>query len=859
MEERDTMRKKCIAIAKKAMVWTLAASMLVATPLTASAAGLRDVYKVEDGWGVEQPSDSSDTRTGTVTSTNSDTNTGVLKEDGLTGIVLSETDVRMELEGAYNPKDQQVKMLTVEFEGSLTDAQKDELKKHLTWKSSKNGVVALNNRITLDANGAVVSKDPNGSLEAMALVAKGGGSATVTVSLDWYEENIHYTSTANVFVKQYATDLWFDDELTAVENTITYEGTSVNLNEYLQKEPSTANDEITYEIVNDTNKAATLKNGVLKFKNNKAGSQVEVAIIGERCKTTETITVQKANHATKVEIRQVNTTDTIKKFDWLVNKYGDAENQIPDAPAFEAVLWAKIDGNNKATVLNADDRVKCTDKITWTSKKPAIVDVVGDGDQVTLLPKAVGTAQIVAQASGGKKGTLSVTVRANMTGFEIETDTTDVYTGQSIKLGSNQSYAQNGSDNFTETALKWDIEAIKGDTLSTKDMKKYASINSKGILTIKPDLKGATEVKITVSATNAKTIGKKDDSEYRKAKTMPKQYVTFTVTQIDITSITVYTNMYSNSKVVGVENNGKKVTTTAKSVEQKIPVEKSRTYKVVAEAMIGGEKTTKLPNGEPVATALSWVSSSDKYAKATKNDNGSGTVVAVKKGKATISINGSTKKSNGKYSAIKATFKANVTVPTNSIVLSTKNSGIAATDKSQTITVKATLQKGTTSKTKDIVWTAYRVQADDSRTPFAAADIKDGKLKVKKGGYVAGDKFVVTARLVEAGVQSTITLNVVQPSNKVQFVNSAKEKITKIDTTTKADAFDVQALVQVKGQTAFVDPGKDNVAKVTYTVNKKGIVQLVGNKVTPIKKGSVKITATTADGKKATLTINVKN
>ena len=172
---------------------------------------------------------------------------------------------------------------------------------------------------------------------------------------------------------------------------------------------------------------------------------------------------------------------------------------------------------------------------------------------------------------------------------------------------------------------------------------------------------------------------------------------------------------------------------------------------------------------------------------------------------------------------------------------------------------KATLQKGTTSKTKDIVWTAYRVQADGSRTSHAAADIKDGKLKVKKGGYVAGDKFVVTARLVEAGVQSTITLNVVQPSNKVQFVNSAKEKITKIDTTTKADAFDVQALVQVKGQTAFVDPGKDNVAKVTYTVNKKGIVQLVGNKVTPIKKGSVKITATTADGKKATLTINVKN
>ena len=42
------MSKKCLAIAKKAMVWTLAASMLVSTPLTASAAGLRDVYSVSD-------------------------------------------------------------------------------------------------------------------------------------------------------------------------------------------------------------------------------------------------------------------------------------------------------------------------------------------------------------------------------------------------------------------------------------------------------------------------------------------------------------------------------------------------------------------------------------------------------------------------------------------------------------------------------------------------------------------------------------------------------------------------------------------------------------------------------------------
>lgn len=267
------MRKKCIAIAKKAMVWTLAASMLVATPLTASAAGLRDVYKVEDGWGGDVPSDSKDTRTGTVTSTNTGTYTGVLKdEQKLTGIVLNETDVKMEMDGAYDPKNPVLKGLEVEFLGNLSQDEKDKLAKHLTWKSSKLSVVNLNNRIDAENN----KKDPNGSLEKMTLVARGGGEATVTVSLDDHENNIHFTSTATVFVKQYAEKLWFDEELTANPNQITYEGTSVDLNEYLKKEPSTANDEVTFEIVKDPDKAATLKNGVLKFKAKKDGKVVTV-------------------------------------------------------------------------------------------------------------------------------------------------------------------------------------------------------------------------------------------------------------------------------------------------------------------------------------------------------------------------------------------------------------------------------------------------------------------------------------------------------------------------------------------------------------------------------------------------------
>lgn len=852
------MRKKCIAIAKKAMVWTLAASMLVATPLTASAAGLRDVYKVEDGWGGDVPSDSKDDRTGTVTSTNSNTETytGILRDDQkLTGIVLNETDVRMEMDGAYDPKDQVLKGLEVIFLGDgLNDDDKIELAKHLTWKSSELNVVTLNNRIDAEGN----KKDPNGSLEKMTLVARGGGEATVTVSLDDHENNIHFTSTATVFVKQYATKLWFDEELTANPNQITYEGTSVDLNEYLKKEPSTANDEVTFEIVKDPDKAATLKNGVLKFKAKKDGKVVTVVAIGERHKSANTpITVQKANHATKVEIREVGK-DKVKKFDWLVNTYGDEKNEIESAPKFEAVLWAKVDGSTKAKELTAEDRNQCTDKITWSSKKPAIVEVEGNGDQVTLIPKAVGTAQVVAQSSGGKKGTFNVTVRANMTGFEITAETKNLYSGQTVKLGSDQKYAANGSDNFTETALAWAIEGA--DNTETKKMKSVASINAKGVLTIKPDLKGVTKIRVT--ATNAKAIGKKNvDKEYQKAKAMPKKEMEFNLTQIDITSITVYSNMYSTGKkIAGALSDGSRVKTD-KGIDQTIAVDRSKTYKVVATAKIDGKEIDKLPDGKPIATALSWVTSNDKIATARGNSNGSGTVAAVKKGKANISINGSAKKGS-KYVAIKATFKTNVTVPTKTLVLTTKNSAIAGTNKNQTITLKAALQKGTTSKAKDIVWTATRNGEKVSQTTSSKENsIKGGKLVLKKDKYNVGDTFVVTARLPEAGVQTSMTLKVVKASGKVQFVEneSSDGKITSISKASTDDTFEIFSKIQVSGTTGWELPGADEgkVAAVTYTVNKKGIVQLVGNKVTPIKKGNVKITATTADGKKATLTVKV--
>ncbi|MBD5487712.1 MAG: hypothetical protein HDR13_02830 [Lachnospiraceae bacterium] len=837
------MKKKCIAIAKKAMVWTLAATMLVATPLTASAAGLRGVYKVEDGWGnmYDQNGDD-DTRTGTVTSTYTGSKSGVLKNDSnLVGIVLDETNVDLTMEGAYNPEKQETKTLTVEFvwQDGMKDKEKEEehLAKLLTWKSGENSIVSLNHKVD------------NGKTNQMTLVAKSGGKTTVTVSLDDYANNIHFTSTANVNVKQIATGLKWDD---VALNKDAYEGVSLDLNEYVTTVPDTATDNITFEIVKDDAKSATLKNGILKLKKNKVDKDVTVVAIGEKVKEPVTITIKKATPATKVEIRKVGRTELIKKYDWLVNNDGDSEGQ-----KFEVVLSSKKEDGTVTT-----DRENCTDKVTWSSKKPAIVEVKGNGkgDEVTLVAKSVGTAQITAQASSGKKATLSVTVRANLTGFEITAATANLYSGQSIKLGSNQHFAANGTDNFTDAGLTWSFD---GDKQEVAKMKKVATINAKtGVLTIKPDVSAFGESdRVKVTAKNAKVIGKKDEAEYKKAKELPSgNTLEFKLTQIDITSIQVLE--MNNAQIAGASGNGNKVT-TAKGATVTIAADTSRTYKVVAEAKItedGEEKLVTALDGKPVATTLNWASSKDTLATATMDsNNGNGTVKGIKKGTPTITVSGATKKGN-KYVAIKATFKASVTVPTKSIVLSTKNSAIAATNKNQTITLKATLDKGTTSKAKDIVWTATRITKDGSNTPVPESDIKGGKLKLTKDKYEAGDKFIVTAKIANAGVQSSMELKVVVPSKKVQFVDNPESETQK--KTLEFESSDADpAMIYTKVQTDngwTVADDENNVAPVTYTVSKSGIVQLVDKKVTPIKKGTVKITATTADGKKATLTVKVK-
>jgi hypothetical protein len=841
------------------MVFTLTAAMLIGTPLSASAAGLVDIYKTEDGWGDKVPGSDDDTRTGTVTSTVTSTDTRVLGVDGvLEGIVLSETDVELEMVGAYDSTHPVKESLKVDFvwsDDANHEADEKLLEKKFKWETTDRDIVSLNN------------PNKNGKLSEMEVVAKAGGKAGVTVSLNDYENNIHFTTTANVTVKQYASELSFSKEL----DEEAYENVSLTLEDYLVRDPKTASDEVSYEVVRGN---GTIKNGVLKLGKLTKGDKVTVIAIGEKVKSEpKEITIKAAVPATKVAIRKVKTTDKITKYDWLVNT--ESENQ------FEVVLDTKA--TKDITPDNADRFTLCTDKITWSSQKPEIVAVQGSskGDVVTLVPKKVGSSKITAQTSSGKKGTLNVTVRANLTGFEISADTTTLYSGQSIKLDATQYFAaEKGNDkanaNFTDAGLTW---SFAGEKDAVKAMKKAAKLNAKtGVLTINADVSGVKE--ITVTATNAKKIGKKGDATEEKAKTLEpigKQPITFELKQINITNITVYENTGKDAKPIAhvfVDNSGKKPKLVTEKIDKKvstvtIPAGTTRTYAVVAEGSVVGTGEKVAINAEDM---LNWASAKEKVAVATRiNGAKRGNVKAESKGSAKITVSGATTLDGGKkYKAISASFTASVTAPTKSIKLSTKNSAIQATGKKQTVTIKAALDKGCTSKTKEIVWEARNITSDN--TTLTATG---GKVQLPIGSYKAGDIILVTAKIPSAGVQSRMTLKVVEPSIAVEIRNGKTEGAGEIFTVGKkknnaeiklSDAttnLQMVSMVNVGTKTApeWAAAGGDekhpNVANVTYTVNKKGIVQIVDGEVKGIKAGTVKITATTADGKKATLTVKV--
>lgn len=862
------MKKKCIAIAKKAMVWAMAASMLVATPLTASAEGLNDVFKIEDQWGnnVDENGNKTDvihgnSNTGTVTSTGS--RSAVLdNEPHITGISLNTAVVNLELDGAYDAKKEsdalssgkltagnEILEVSILTEGEVPEKELDKLFKSLTWKSSDPSVVSFKNW-------------SDGTTHDKLLSAKAGGDATITVSLDHYDSDIHYTATANVHVKQYASSVKFDfPKKNDKGEPVGYLKHNVDLNDVLVKVPETANDDIIFEIVEtNPNNAATIKGDVVSYK--KTGSVKVVAVPEKAAKAEETVMIEEGNPATKIDVK-VTDTDITKKTTLQVDKQGVGLE-------LNVVLYTKKSGNN--TPIN--NREECTDDIVWSSKKSDIVAIDGSnkGDSVKLVAKGVGSSTITATASAGKKGTFNVTVKADMTGIEIVPDQNqDLYGGQTLELKANTVFEADkltpvnpnakaiaATKNFDPKAtLKWAVDKSASD-----DNGKYATVKG-NVLTLKPQVKVDGKVVVTVQSTKKYGMG---SAKKNIVPASDPKNIMITMKQADVRKIVV-----TEGKTSLADTSNKQIKGTVT-----IAAGKNKTVNVVAYGPKdeNGEESPYLPGTTtPLASTLNWASSSTKLATV-KRGTETGTIFAVNKGKPTITVSGTTLNTkNGKYVAIKTTFKANVTQPSKTIKISTKTNVIKATDKPQTVKYTVTLDKGSTSKANDVDWMVYHYAKNAEGkyvgTKHSAGKLK-GSIKLERNSYKAGDWFEITATSKDkddkSSVSATATIAVVTPSLGVEIRKedgSATFDRNKVQLTMDG-VVKIQPMVNVGANkanpmwiipNAITEDGSKVSADVTYTVSKRGIIYVKDGEIHRIKKGTVKLTATTSDGKKATLTI----
>lgn len=877
---------------KNAVVYAVAASMLVATPLTASA-GLIDAYSISDG--TDQIDDSGDpSHTGTVTST--DTNTSVLGEDGydakIVGIALDQTTVTTEVGEHPTLK------ASVIFDGrvivkgedgkedrDITDDVVKQISNKITWKVTRldedgnqttepdksgyvlneilsitahaddRSVVELNPRRGTKYGNVFVTASIGGDKEYEEYTYEDGESVKTDKIL--YKTSEVFEKSAEVSIKEYATSLKFKENIKSLIADDLYKNHTVDLSKYLDIESDTANDTITWTVVPGKKGSATITaDGVVTFK--QADDNLVVTAVSEKGeKASVTLEIADGQKAKKVIIEDEEGKDVSGKKK-TVDMGGLEETTDFDVTA-RMVKPQKVEG-----AWEDDDDT--TDVITWSSNKTGIVKVGKvsgtKNEDATLIPVAVGTATITAKASGGASAKLTVTVKATLNGLEITNTETSLYSGQTLQMTYERTPEQ------SKDAVKWSIAKVLkvgGDEDKPKDWiaNPNATINAKGVLTIKPEL-NPNYLEVTVELSSKNKVATEEDEEGNPVPVPITDERSFTLEQSEIESITVKDGVTGGTVAkVDVVNNGKSVKKDAEAVDQKntdIYVPKNRSF-------------TAIVNADAPASSLTWSSNKAKVASVTVGDDGKAVITANSSGTATITVSGVYKNNKGKHAAIKATFKVNVKQPATSLTLNNTLVVKNVNKKAQAVTFKAT--QGPKGAKETVTWTAT-----ENGKSFTGITQK-GKLTIPANTGV-GTVYTVTVKTA-TGMSATATVKILEKTSAVEIHNKANgtsddrfddptykdngdiKKHKWNNTTTKVGkdgSFKMYPEIKISdgnGGTKFVTPGTENAETITYSVNKKGIVNIASDgTVTGLKAGTVKITAKTPTGKKATLTVVVK-
>ncbi len=233
-----------------------------------------------------------------------------------------------------------------------------------------------------------------------------------------------------------------------------------------------------------------------------------------------------------------------------------------------------------------------------------------------------------------------------------------------------------------------------------------------------------------------------------------------------------------------------------------------------------GSTTTITATVNPIdATnkSVTWTTSNSRVATVSN-----GKITAKSAGTATITA----KTSNGKKATCKVTVK-NPTVNATSVKLSKTSVSLV---KGKTTTIKATVTPSNATN-KKVTWTTSNSKV---------ATVSNGKITAKSAGTAT-----ITAK-TSNGKKATCKVTV-----KNVTVNAKSVKLSKTSVT----------LGKGKSTTikATVSPSNTTNKKITWTTSNKKVATVSNGKITAKGVGTATITAKTANGKKATCKVTVRN
>lgn len=890
----------------KAMACALALTMVVSVPMPVSAQSwVKDAYGVRD-----TESDSNDTETVTTTKrievedgnpvkvidhqdvggandgNQSPIGTTTITTTNTQGLTDSETEVHiigvtfdtdvLNIEAGEEAEITATVLMsdgtqfsydpTTDDEGNVVPGTKASLKELLVFTKFRT------NADNQDSSAAAVSYAYDATAGGMDLVKRDtlkirgihGGSFYIRAALKTDASGEYkYFDTVAVNVKEYAESL-------TLNNVEGYAKHTYDLNEYLERTPKTSNDAVTFTAFEEktttksgkttvtekaTNYVKVNADGTMTIKKDiPADKEVFIKAVSEKGVVAEAkVTTKEATPIAKLAVKDS------KAVALTFNDWGVTSKDV------EVVAYIK---NGNATVEDTGN--KTTDVITWTVKNPAVATVAVTKEnqkKATITAQSVGKTTVTAKATSGKSATFSVTVTADLQVITAivdgaGNDSSTVYSGQKVQLTAVKDPAQ------ANTKISWEIAGLVGDDgkiddskTAVKQAKKIATVNKNGIVSANSK---NVEGTVAVTAYFAKKTWNETKGKTETLKENKKVYAekTYTLT-VEKSNLVADKLVLSDTNITGRETYNKDGSLKG----DVIYLGKSDDYNAQAQKKDGKNYVAADFDAEILNNMLTWTTSKDKSVSV----DGNGVAVAKATGKATITASVVT--------AANKTLKAKVSVAATQVVTELQtnktvvNVSLDKNGKIKDYTLKVAKQLPASATKESVRWervsgsesiqlgTNYNDDFDAnkyvSKTLSAKVTFKDPQV---------GDTATFKVQAAN-GAYKLVVVNVVNPTTSVEFKDG--DSTVKTVSLEVGEVYDknLNDLVKItsknpkdKTDITTVAAGTAGYEEVTYSVNKSGIVTIGSDgTIYGVKAGSVKITAVTPSGKKATMTVKVTN